>query len=73
MADARVGFSLDQDAFVALTEIMALLGPGTTAREAMQRALGTELYLLKRIDAGDTIAVVRGDGNGMDTINLRRD
>lgn len=64
MADAWIGLTIADDALTALTEIMGLLGPNITAREALMRALGTELYLLKRVRAGDEIIVVRASGDG---------
>jgi hypothetical protein len=64
VADAWIGLTIADDALTALTEIMGLLGPNITAREALMRALGTELYLLKRVRAGDEIIVVRASGDG---------
>jgi hypothetical protein len=71
MADAWIGLTIADDALAALTEIMGLLGPNITAREALMRSLGTELYLLKHARAGDEIVLVCASGDGhMETIDL---
>jgi hypothetical protein len=70
LPDGPIELELDDGAKNAVAAIMQFLGEGVQPEEAIERALGTELYLLRQVRAGGHVFVEKnGERLAIDLLN----